>query len=85
VDRGCYSSQDPIGPCLGGQPSSGRKATAEYRAAIQQLLNNNRTRTSSAHCRTGPELAPRLLSELGSDRSVFESAQSLQCLAGRPP
>ena len=33
----------------------------------------------------GPKLGPRLLSELGSDRNRFESAQSLQCLAGTAP
>ena len=33
----------------------------------------------------GSKLAPRLLSELGADRSLFESAQSLQCYAGTAP
>ncbi|HKQ87385.1 MAG TPA: IS110 family transposase [Candidatus Acidoferrales bacterium] len=31
------------------------------------------------------KLAPRLLAELGSDRSRFESAESLQCYAGTAP
>ena len=31
------------------------------------------------------KLGPRLLAELGSDRSRFESAQSLQCYAGTAP
>ena len=33
----------------------------------------------------GPKLAPRLLSELGEDRSLFPDVQSLQCYAGTAP
>ena len=33
----------------------------------------------------GPKLAPRLLAELGDDRSRFDSAESLQCYAGSAP
>lgn len=33
----------------------------------------------------GPKLAPRLLGEIGSDRTLYDSAQSLQCLAGTAP
>jgi transposase len=33
----------------------------------------------------GPKLGPRLLSEMGSDRSLFESAQALQCYVGTAP
>jgi transposase len=33
----------------------------------------------------GPKIAPRLLSELGSNRQVFESAQALQSYAGTSP
>jgi len=33
----------------------------------------------------GDKLAPRLLSELGSDRTLFESAQALQCYVGTAP
>ncbi len=33
----------------------------------------------------GPKLAPRLLSEIGSDRERYEDAQGLQCLAGTAP
>ena len=33
----------------------------------------------------GPTLAPRLLGELGQDRSRFDSPQSLQCFAGTAP
>ncbi len=33
----------------------------------------------------GPKLAPRLLSEIGSDRALHETAQGLQCLAGTAP
>lgn len=30
----------------------------------------------------GPKLAPRLLSEIGSDRALYDDAQGLQCVAG---
>ncbi|MBK8038647.1 MAG: IS110 family transposase [Verrucomicrobiaceae bacterium] len=33
----------------------------------------------------GPKLAPRLLSEIGSDRSLYDDAQGLQCIAGTAP
>jgi len=33
----------------------------------------------------GPKLAPRLLSELGADRSRFEDPTALQCYAGTAP
>jgi len=33
----------------------------------------------------GPKLAPRLLSEIGSDRSEYPDAQGLQCMAGTAP
>jgi len=33
----------------------------------------------------GPKLAPRLLSEIGSDRSLYTDAQGLQCTAGTAP
>jgi transposase len=33
----------------------------------------------------GSKLAPRLLAEIGQDRTVFENAQALQCYAGTAP
>lgn len=33
----------------------------------------------------GPKLAPRLLSEAGSDRALYDDAQGLQCMAGTAP
>ena len=33
----------------------------------------------------GPKLAPRLLTEIGSDRARFGDAESLQCVAGTAP
>ena len=33
----------------------------------------------------GPKLAPRLLAEIGQDRTTFETAQALQCYAGTAP
>ena len=34
---------------------------------------------------TGGKLAPRLLAELGADRTQFDSPESLQCYAGTAP
>jgi len=33
----------------------------------------------------GPKIGPRLLSEMGSDRALYEDAQGLQCVAGTAP
>jgi transposase len=33
----------------------------------------------------GPKLAPRLLSEIGSDRALYQKPQGLQCMAGTAP
>lgn len=33
----------------------------------------------------GPKLAPRLLSEVGSDRALYRDAQGLQCVGGTAP
>ena len=33
----------------------------------------------------GAKLAPRLLSEIGSDRELYKDAQGLQCMAGTAP
>lgn len=33
----------------------------------------------------GPKIAPRMLSEIGSDRALYDSAQGLQCVAGTAP
>lgn len=33
----------------------------------------------------GPKLAPRLLGEIGSDRSLYQDPQGLQCMAGTAP
>jgi len=62
------------------------KQLREYRRAIEQLFESHPDKDLFGSLPgTGPKLAPRLLSELGSDRSVFESPQSLQCLAGTAP
>lgn len=33
----------------------------------------------------GPKLAPRLLGEIGSDRTLYQNPQGLQCMAGTAP
>jgi Transposase IS116/IS110/IS902 family len=40
---------------------------------------------SSAPFPVRPKIAPRLLGEIGSDRSRFEDPTALQCLAGTAP
>jgi transposase len=63
-----------------------QKQLREYRQAIEELFEKHPDKDLFGSLPgTGPKLAPRLLSELGSDRSVFENPQSLQCLAGTAP
>ena len=62
------------------------KQLREYRQAIQELFEKHPDKDLFGSLPgTGPKLAPRLLSELGSDRSAFENPQSLQCVAGTAP
>ena len=63
-----------------------QKQLREYRQAIEELFEQHPDKDLFGSLPgTGPKLAPRLLSELGSDRSVFETPQSLQCVAGTAP
>jgi transposase len=58
----------------------------EYRAAIQALFKKHPDHDLFGSLPgAGDKLAPRLLSEIGEDRGRFDSAQSLQCLAGTAP
>jgi transposase len=57
-----------------------------YRAHIEALFANHPDHDLFGSLPgAGPKLAPRLLSEIGSDRSLYEDAQSLQCMAGTAP
>lgn len=58
----------------------------EYRRRIAELFAQHPDHDlfgSLPGC--GEKLAPRLLSEIGDDRSRFESAENLQCFAGTAP
>ena len=58
----------------------------DYRKEIRQLFNEHPDHELFGSLPgAGEKLAPRLLSELGSDRSLFISAQSLQCYVGTAP
>jgi transposase len=58
----------------------------DYRREIQRLFNEHPDHDLFGSLPgAGEKLAPRLLSELGSDRSLFESAQALQCYVGTAP
>lgn len=58
----------------------------EYRQRIQTLFNDHPDSGFFGSLPgAGPKLAPRLLGELGSNRQVFQSVQSLQCYAGTAP
>lgn len=58
----------------------------EYRDRITELFNNHPDRDCFGSLPgAGPKLAPRLLSELGSDRARFDSHESLQAYAGTAP
>lgn len=58
----------------------------EYRKRIEALFashpDNNLFGSLPG---AGPKLAPRLLSEIGSDRALYDDAQGLQCIAGTAP
>jgi transposase len=59
---------------------------AEYRRRITELFDKHPDRDCFGSLPgAGPKIAPRLLGELGNDRSVFESHQSLQTYAGTAP
>ena len=58
----------------------------DYRQEIQRLFKEHPDHDVFGSLPgAGGKLAPRLLSELGSDRSLFESAQALQCYVGTAP
>ena len=62
------------------------KQLEEYRQEIRRLFNEHPDHDLFGSLPgAGEKLAPRLLSELGSDRSLFESAQALQCYVGTAP
>ena len=57
-----------------------------YRTEIRRLFNEHPDHDLFGSLPgAGEKLAPRLLSEMGSDRSLFESAQALQCYVGTAP
>ena len=58
----------------------------DYRAQIEKLFAEHPDHDLFGSLPgAGPKLAPRLLSELGTDRSLLADAQALQCLAGTAP
>jgi len=62
------------------------KQLEDYRQEIRRLFREHPDHDLFGSLPgAGDKLAPRLLSELGSDRSLFENAQSLQCYVGTAP
>ena len=58
----------------------------EYRKEIEKLFASHPDHDLFGSLPgAGPKLAPRLLSEIGSDRALFADPQALQCLAGTAP
>lgn len=58
----------------------------EYRAAIEKLFAQHPDHDLFGSLPgAGPKLAPRLLGEIGGDRTRFSDAAGLQCLAGTAP
>jgi transposase len=58
----------------------------QYRAAIVQLFAEHPdNHLFGSLPGAGQKLAPRLLSELGEDRKLFDDLQGLQCVAGTAP
>jgi transposase len=59
---------------------------AEYRRRIEELFARHPDHNLFGSLpELGTKLAPRLLAEVGSDRSRFETASALQCYAGTAP
>jgi transposase len=57
-----------------------------YRAQIEKLFPQHPDHDLFGSLPgAGPKIAPRLLGEMGSDRSRFEDPSALQCLAGTAP
>jgi transposase len=62
------------------------KQLQEYRAAIAKLFAEHPDHHLFGSLPgAGEKLAPRLLSEIGQDRNLFNNPQSLQCVAGTAP
>lgn len=62
------------------------KQLAEYRKRIEQLFAQHPDHDLFGSLPgAGKKLAPRLAAEIGTDRSRFELASNLQCLAGTAP
>jgi transposase len=58
----------------------------EYRRRIEELFANHPdSGLFGSLPGAGPKLAPRLLSEIGSDRALYNDAGGLQCVAGTAP
>lgn len=58
----------------------------QFRQRIQTLFNNHPdSEFFGSLPGAGPKLAPRLLSELGTDQQRFESPDALRCYAGTAP
>jgi transposase len=62
------------------------KQLQEYRKQIEKLFASHPDHDLFGSLPgAGPKLAPRLLSELGDDRTLFSDPESLQCYAGTAP
>jgi transposase len=62
------------------------KQLQEYRRAIEKLFASHPDHDLFGSLPgAGPKIAPRLLSELGDDRTLFPDADSLRCYAGTAP
>lgn len=58
----------------------------EYRRRIEELFANHPdSGLFGSLPGAGPKIAPRLLSEIGSDRALYDDASGLQCVAGTAP
>jgi transposase len=63
-----------------------QKRLDEYRVRIEELFRQHPDHQWFGSLPgAGAKLAPRLFSEIGSDRGRFEDANGLQCLAGTAP
>jgi transposase len=95
----CFARAGEFGAGVAVTRAKSRLALARVRMlrVLQNQLNDYRAQIEALFAQhpdhalfgslpgAGPKLAPRLLSEIGSDRTLLADAQALQCLAGTAP
>ena len=84
--EGVTRAKSRLAVALVGQLRLLEKQLQEYRATILALFEKHPDRDLFGSLPgAGGKIAPRLLTEMGSDRDRFQDAQALQCYVGTAP